>query len=505
MIRGVLGIDVGTTAVKATWLDEHGRYRSAGSDEYPLYTRFPGWAEEDPADWLTGVEQAVHRLLAELGPEARVDGVGVCGMVPAVVLLDRNQHPLRFSIQQNDARTAAELDLVRARLDDEEVYARTGSRINQQHVLPKLLWLRTHEPDVVREATTVMGSYDYVRGWLTGQWGVEENWAVESGLYDVRKRTWVPEWLRRFDLRPDLLPSVERPAVVVGGLLAERAERLGLPSGIPVVAGSADHVASALAAGVTAPGDLLLKFGGAGDILFSTDAFRFHPHLYFDLHDVPNQYLINGCMASSGSLVRWYLELIGARAEDLPELDRAAAAVPPGSDGVVVLPYFLGEKTPLFDPTARGIVYGLLLHHRRAHLFRAILESVIYGFRHHVDELEAEQFHVRRVFASNGGARSRLWSQIMADVLGRPVSVHADHPGSALGAAYVAAVGTGLVPDWQVETHLQGAVRVVEPDPEAHRVYDDGYALYRDLYRRLIPTFPQALRISDEGRALQHG
>lgn len=481
----VLGIDIGTTAVKALALDlAHGRWQAVESPPLALHTEHAGWAEVDPSDWQRAVESCLGQLREQLGTFDGIGAVGVCGMVPATVLLDETGTPLRRSIQQNDARTGAEVALISRTLGAERAFERTGSVPNTQQVLPKLLWLRAHQPETLARARRVVGSYDLVRSWLTGDLVVEANWALEGGLWDLHERTWWHEALTTFDIPPSWLGPVSMPWEVVGEVATAWGEELGLRRGTPVVAGSADHVASALAAGIVEPGQTLIKFGGAGDILYASATPLLHPRLYFDLHDLPGRYLLNGCMASSGSLVRWMLERTKHASSELAHLDDEAAGLPPGSGGLVILPYFLGEKTPLFDPAARGIVFGLGLHHGDAHLFRATLESVMYGFRHHLDVLSEAGLPVHEVRATNGGARSRLWRQIAADVLGRPVHAYPHHPGSALGAALVAALGTGLAtdPGKLAVARLDG--RIHEPNPAATARYDELYHVYRSLYER---------------------
>ncbi len=492
-----LGIDIGTTAVKALILDaDKGTFVTATADSHPLRSPYAGWAEEDPADWLRGAVQAVRRLGADT-QLSEVAAIGISGMVPAVVALDEAGHPVRPSIQQNDARTMAELAAIERAWPIDSIFSRAGSALNQQHVLPKLLWLREHEPDRWERVRSVLGSYDYVRGWLTGQYGVERNWAVESGLYDVSQRAWMDDLMAAFQFSGDLLGQPVDPWAVTGQLQPQAATALGLRPSIPVVAGSADHVASALACGVTEPGDTLIKFGGAGDLLYCTDRALFHPSLYFDYHDVPDRYLLNGCMAASGSLVRWLLDRFGATEADTEQLSAAAADIEPGSDGVVVLPYFLGEKTPILDPEARGMIFGLLLHHGNAHLFRAVLESVVYGFRHHIEVLESAGHHVGQVLAGNGGARSPLWRQIAADALGRRLTAFPSHPGSALGVAYLAAQGAGLRPRCSIQSITAAGAVVHTPDPDAARAYDTGYRIYRELYTATRHLLPLTRSLSD--------
>ncbi|AEW03596.1 Xylulokinase [Sulfobacillus acidophilus DSM 10332] len=482
----VMGIDIGTTAVKALLLDtETGQSVTATSDEYPLYSPNAGWAEADPQHWEQGISEAIARLRQQDAKAvSQCRGIGVCGMVPALVPLDRSHRPLRRSIQQNDARTGRELAQIMADADTEWLYQRTGTVLNQQHIAPKLLWLQRYEPHTWEQLHAIVGSYDYVRGLMTGNWAIEVNWAVESGLFDVHARSWLTDFMNRWSIDSRWFGSVGNPWEPAGTLRPRMAEAWGMPSGIPVVYGSADHVASALAAGVANPGDVLIKFGGAGDILYCTATPQFHRRLYFDLHDLPGRYLLNGCMAASGSLVRWLLSRLKADDRSLPELDRRASAISPGSDGIVVLPYFLGEKTPIFDADARGVIFGLMLHHTDGHLFRAVLESVIFGFRHHLDVLSNSGFPVERIFATNGGAKSELWRQIAADVLQRPILAFPHHPGSAMGAAIVAAQGLGLLPQEPVVDRIDTPRIWHQPNPDNRSVYDRNYSVFRTLYER---------------------
>ncbi len=488
-----IGIDVGTTGLKAVALDPMAGIVAQAHRHHTLRSPRPGWSEEDPAEWWATTCDAVRELVGQLPGNAAAT-VGVTGMVPAMVLLDDTGAVLRPAVLMNDARSAVEVGELRAAVDPDEFFARTGGMPNQQNVEPRWRWLAKHEPRVVERAARLCGSYDYITHLLTGAWSLERNWAVESGLYDIRRHEWIAPWLDRAGIRPEFLPPVRRPSEVVGRVTAGAAAATGLPAGAPVVAGSADHVAAALAAGMTERGDTLLKFGGGGDILYCTDDPTPDRHFYFDDHDVPGLSLINGCMAASGSLVKWFAaELAGGA--PLAALDREAAAVPPGAGGIVVLPYALGEKTPIFDPLARAVFAGVMLHHTRAHLYRAVLESVCYGFQHHLELLAGAGRDIRRVLATDGGSRSDLWMQIAADVTGRRVEVVAGEAGSALGAAFVAGIGAGLFERWDEVTRFAGVRRAFEPDPATAATYRAGYAAYRELYDRLGPLFPALQRI----------
>lgn len=486
----ILGIDIGTTSVKAILISGDGEIVAESARGHDLMSPHPNWAEENALIWWDNTIAVVEEL-AQVRPAEmrRLGGVGVSGMVPAVVLLDSQHHVLRNSIQQNDARAGAQLMAINAELDQEELYARVGSYSNLQHVLPRILWVKQNEADIWSKARTVMGSYDYIVYRLTGVRRVEMNWAVESGLYDIRKGIWIEEHLRLFGVDPGIFPPVVPSASIVGKTVGTSA--FGLPEGVPVVAGSADHVASALAAGLADKGDLLIKFGGAGDILYCTEEIVTCPSLFFDYHVLPGRYLLNGCMASSGSLVKWFTnDILQTRDPQIfRDMDKEAQRLPAASEGLIILPYFLGEKTPLFDPDARGVMFGLTLSHTKAHIFRAILESVIYGFRHHLEVLAMEGLRPKRVIATNGGAKSDFWCQIAADILGVRIRSYPKHPGSALGVAFVAGIGCGVFNDW-AEIHMfLDSWEEYTPDPRNVQIYEHAYKIYRELYTQLSPSF----------------
>ena len=479
----LLGIDIGTTATKAVLLDPRRGLVSEAERPVTLHSDHPGWAEEDVEEWWANLASLVRELVRDEQPAA----IGVSGMVPCVVLLDEGGRPLRRSIQQNDARATAEIAELSRELADADILQRTGSPITQQSVAPTIRWLARHEPDALAAATTIQGSYDAMVSRLTGERSVELNWAVESGLYDLGTRAWAPDVLAAVGLDGALLPPVRHPAEVVGTVTARAAEQTGLRKGTPVIAGSADHVASAFAAGLVREGDLLVKLGGAGDILLTTAKPVTDERLYLDMHLSPGLYLPNGCMASSGSFIRWFQHELAGDAS-LEQLDAEAEASGPGAGGLVALPYMLGEKTPINDPAARGAFIGLSLSSRRGDLFRAVLESIAFGFRHHLDIFAELGLRPRRVRVTNGGARSRLWTQVTADIIGLPLEKLRSHPGSSLGVAFAAGIAVGEFSEWSdIERFVEPGVVI---QPRDHEAYHSGYAQYRALYpllKKLVP------------------
>ena len=492
----VIGLDIGTTSTIGILIRMPSERLALASRPVTLSHRHASWAEEDPTQWWDNVCAIIAELLSESGIKPdEVKAVGVSGMVPAVVLLDADGELLRPSIQQSDGRCAQEVDSLRREFDEAEFTQRTGNGINQQLVAAKLRWIARHEPQIFERIGTVFGSYDYINFCLTGSRNVEQNWALEAGFVDLATGHIAKDLVAAGDVSLDQVPPFAHSSAVVGEVTLKAAMATGLQPGTPVVAGLADHVGSAWAAGVQAPGDVLIKLGGACDILLASKEARPDPRLFLDYHPMKGLYMPNGCMACSGSLLNWFASQFGGAAQDRPgasnyqKLDDWAASIPAGSDGVRTLPFFLGEKTPIHDPLARGTFTGLGLHHGPGHLWRSLLEGVAFGIRHHLEVFAEIGMPAARVMASDGGSASAVWLQIIADVLDRPVQRLSGHPGSCLGAAWMAALGCGLSTNWQGAQAFVSLGARVEPDPRNRSVYDLAYGDYRELYCALKPLF----------------
>lgn len=498
----VIGLDIGTTSTVGLLIRLPDQQLAIAERPVTLSHRHAGWAEEDPNEWWENVCSLVPDLLKAGGISAAdVKAVGVSGMVPAVVLIDSNGALLRSSIQQSDGRCGFEVEELRSEHDESAFTRRSGNGINQQLVAAKLRWLERHEPEVFGRIDTVFGSYDYINWRLTGARRIEQNWALEAGVIDLTSGRVDEALVAIAHILPQHLPTLAKSHEIVGTVSRDAAAATGLSPGTPVVAGLADHVASAWAAGVQGPGDLLVKLGGACDVLLSSEQARPDQRVFLDYHARPGLFMPNGCMACSGSLLNWFATGFGAAADVQPglgqghrlqRLDAWAAGVPAGSDGVLALPYFLGEKTPIHDPRARGTFTGLSLQHGPQHLWRSLLEAVAFSVRHHIEVFGELGLPATRVLASDGGASSRLWLQIIADVLGRPIQPLTGHPGSCLGAAWMAAMGCGLADDWDGLGAFVRKARPLEPTLTNGPAYDEAYAGYRQLYNVLRPFFHRA-------------
>jgi len=492
----LLGIDVGTTGTKVTLFDPDRGVLASSSKPSPLFSDEPGWSEADTSLWWENICKIVPAVAAAAGIKpSEITGVACTGMVPAVIFLDENGKVLRRAILQNDARAVEEINELSRELEAEgfDALSRTGSALTQQSVAPTWRWLIRHEPEVARRTAAMVGSYDWAAIALGAEVHVESNWALESGLYEltgdragvVTTAAGMPE---------SICPRILRPGQVAGSVSNTAASATSLSQGVPIYVGGADHVLAAYAAGLNAPGDWLVKLGGAGDILVVTDTPVIDWRWYLDAHPRPGLWLPNGCMATSGSLLRWIQHLVGS--PSLAELDAEAEAALPVS--MLCLPYFLGEKSPLHDPDLRGALVGLHLGQGRGEVFRAAMEAVGFGFKNHVEAFSEVGIVLRSARVSNGGSGSHVWKQIIADVLGVELTPLVDHGGASLGAALVAGVGSEALKDWGAVSRYVVLGEVITPRKENVEVYEDAYEMYLELQRTLTPL---AHRLARGGRS----
>ena len=471
-----IGLDIGTTGVKGVALEIDRGLLAQASRANRLASAQPGWAEASTSQWLENVLSILQELSAALGPDApRVAAIATTGMVPAVVVVDREGRALRPAILQNDARASREVTEMADELATFDVLKLTGSPVTQQSVAPTARWLQRVEPEIWADAHALVGSYDWLLQALGAAPHLERNWALESGLFTVAGERFEPA-VAGADLE-ERLPPVVRSGEVVGSLTPGIAARCGLPADVALVAGGADHVLSAYGAGLYDPGDWLIKLGGAGDVLAVSGSPVVDARFYLDEHPVEGLWLPNGCMATSGSLVRWVQGVLGE--DDLLALD-AAAAGRTAAD-VLCLPYFVGEKSPINDPDLRGMFAGLHLGHDRYDLYRSALEGIAFGFRHNAEVLRSAGLPLSRATVTNGGSTSLFWKRIHASVLGTPLRTVQNHPGASLGAAVAAAIGVGRLQDWGEIGRFVIEGPTVDPESDLVERYSEAYGLWRDL------------------------
>jgi xylulokinase len=471
-VRAAIGLDVGTTAVKALAVDETGTVLSRAEAGYPLSTPRPGWAEQDPADWWRATEQA----LAALGVRD-VAGIGLSGQMHGLVALDAADRVIRPAILWNDGRTAAECEEIEQRIGLAELIARTGNRPLPGFTAPKLLWLRRHEPESYGRIARIVLPKDYVRLRLCGEHAIDVADASGTLLLDVARRRWSDTVLDALELDAAWLPRLLESPEASGATAA----------GVPVAAGAGDQAAGALGVGVDRPGPLSLALGTSGVVFAALPAFaadeRARVHAF--CHAVPGGWHAMGVMLSAGGSLRW-LRDVAAPGAGFEQLIGEAERWVPGAEGLTFLPYLAGERTPHADPGARGSFTGISLRHDRGALVRAVLEGVAYGLRDSLDLLRELGTEPERARVSGGGARSELWLRIIASALELPLERPVVEEGAAYGAALLGGVAGDVWPD--VQAAVEACVRVrgeVEPDPALAAAYAEGRAAFRALYPSL--------------------
>lgn len=470
----LVGIDVGTSAVKGLAIDEHGGVLARAKASYPLSTPRPGWAEQDPELWW----EATSSVLAELGRRAgRPEGIGVSGQMHGLVALDRSDRVLRPAILWNDQRTARECAEIERAVGLERLIALTGNRALPGFTAPKLLWLRRHEPDTYAAIAEVMLPKDYVRLRLCGAHCTEVSDASGTLLLDVAARRWSDQVLQALELPASWLPPV-----------LESVEEAGhTADGVPVAAGAGDQAAGALGVGVDRPGPLSVVLGTSGVVFCALPAFAADPQarLHAFCHAVPATWHVMGVMLSAAGSLQW---LRNAAAPDLgyEQLVSEAESWPAGTEGLLFAPYLAGERTPHADPDARGAFVGLSVRHDRGALARAVLEGVAFGLRDSLDLIAALGEWPSRGRVSGGGARSELWLRIVASVLELPLQRVAVDEGAAFGAAILGGTAAGVWRD--VCEGVAATVRAgqtIEPVPSWVELYGEQRERYRALYPAL--------------------
>ena len=449
----IVGVDVGTTAVKAVGIDADGAVLQRREESYALSTPRPGWAEQDPDDWVRATEAALSSLDA--------DAVGFSGQMHGLVALDEHDVPLRPAILWNDQRTAAECAAIERRLGLDRLISLTGNRALTGFTAPKLLWLRTHEPDVYSRIRSILLPKDYVRLKLFGRRAIDVADASGTLLFDVANRRWSEEVLETLELPGEWLPpSYESPEI----------------------AGAGDQAAGALGVGVTGPGPVSVVLGTSGVVFGTLAAYKpdAEARVHVFCHAVPATWHAMGVMLSAAGSLQWLHDAIAPEVS-FDDLLAEAAEWPPGCEGLLFAPYLAGERTPHADPDARGAFVGLSLRHNRGALVRAVLEGVAFGLRDSLELLRelGVQPEVGRI--SGGGARSDLWRAIVASVLDLPLELTAVTEGAAYGAALLAVGGDPR------ETAAR-AVQVrgqTNPDPDWVSEYAQAYNRFGELYPAL--------------------
>lgn len=489
----LLGIDIGTGSTKCVVADPAGTIVHVATRAHGTSMPRPGWFEADAENlWWAEVSSLCREATAAV-PAAEVVGVCVSGLGPALVLTDEQLRPVRSAIFYGiDTRAERQIAELTEEIGESEILRVCGKLLSTQALGPKLLWVQQEEPATWARARHWFSANGFIAARLTGEAALDRHTASQCDpMYDLRAQSWTPWAAGIAGHLP--LPRLVWPTEEVGRVTAEAASATGLRAGTPVVAGTVDAWAEGFSAGARRPGDLMLMYGSTLFFVQVLSDVLTHRMLWTTAGIDRDSITAAAGMSTAGSLVTWLQSVTGEATFD--DLVAEAAEVPPGSDGLLMLPYLAGERTPVFDPRARGVLAGVTLQHTRGHLFRAAYEGIAFGIRQIVDLFE-ELERPRRIIAVGGGTQGGLWTQIVSDVTGRDQSIPTHTIGASYGDALMAAIGTGLVPP---DTNWAGDFTVVRPHPGRRERYDVLYDLYRGLYPATAPSVHalSALQVAD--------
>ena len=493
-----MGIDIGTSACKAVLFDLDGIAVVQASGEYPVYYPQAGYAEQEPDQWWSVVCDTVGGMLHDNGIDpALIAAVGVDGQSWSMIPIDKNGTVLARTPIWFDTRASEECEELREAIGDNEIFAVSGNPLTPSYTLPKIKWFQKHAPDLFEKTEKILQSNSYIVFRLTGEITQDRSQGYGLQCFDIRRGDWNASMCERMNIPVSILPPVYDCHQIVGTVTAKAAEQIGLKAGTPVVAGGLDAACGTLGAGVLHPGETQEQGGQAGGMSICMDTCHADKRLILGFHVIPEHWLLQGGTVGGGGVMRWFEAQFGEAGRmkaaqngtnSFFELDKEAEQIPAGSEGVIFLPYMAGERSPIWDVNAKGVYYGLDFSKTRAHLLRASLEGVAYSLRHNLEVAEECGVTVSVLRSMGGAANSRLWTQIKADMTGKPIVVPSSDTATTLGAAILAGVGAGIYKNF--DEAVKRTVRItreVTPDLSKKAVYDEGFERYKRLYEQVRP------------------
>lgn len=491
----VIGCDVGSQGTKALLLSITGELLGESYEAYHMDHPHPLWAEQPVERWSRALTLAIRRLVSETGvPPKNIRALSLATQVDGLVPIDSSGQPLRPAIIWMDRRAGAQCEPARKSLGDEQIFQLTGLNLDAYHVAPKIRWLAEHQPEIYAQAAYFLLPGSYLAYYLTGELAVDFSNASSTLLLDVRTKTWSAPMGEAFNIDLKSLAPLNAATTTLGKLRPDIADKLGLNADTLLMVGCGDEHAACLGAGVTRPGIV-------GDIAGTAEPVcAASPELVFDntrlvethCHADPDLWLLENPGFVSGGNLRWFRDQF-AKGETYAALDSEAARIHPGSEGLTLLPSLMGALAPTWNESARGTFAGFTLAHTRAHFFRALLEGSAHAVRDILTQMQMAGMELNELRVMGGGAKSRLWNQIKADVTGLQVTVPQILETTALGAAFLALVGIGAFATLsEASEHIVKIRERIEPQPSAQSMYADSYARYRQTYFALLPVFEQA-------------
>ena len=483
-----LGIDLGTSCVKVVFLNEQGDITAIGSCDVSLHMPKPGHAQQNPLEWWNAIREAVAQA-KEKCSHAVVSGIGISGQMLGSVLLDEDKKLLDECIIWLDQRADEENDEIQELLGVDKILDVTANYPLVSYWAPKLFWIRRHQPELYAKIRYVLFPKDFIKFKLTGELNIDVTDATGTMLFDTEKRVWDYDLFDCMNIDRNLVPEhVSESTDIVGYVTKEAAEYLGIPEGIPVVAGGGDQMCGAVGLGIVSEGKVGSAIGASGCIFsYSKNCItdREPRALLSYCHSVPGSWCVYGCTLSAGGSFRWLKDVMFPD-YSFDEMTNMAGDAEVGSEGLIFLPYLNGERTPHPNPDARGVFFGLSIRHGRSEIIRSVMEGVTYSLRETIEILREKGILVNEVIASGGGAASKLWRQIQADVFKVKVITTNVKEAPATGAAMLAAVGAGAFTDLEeAAKYVVKRETITEPDPEHMNYYDKYYSIYQSLYPNL--------------------
>lgn len=504
----LLGIDIGTSGTKTVLFDETGRTISSALEEYPLYQPEIGWAEQDPEDWWKASCASIRKVLAKSGVKPEdISGIGLSGQMHGMVLLGADGNVLRRSIIWCDQRTTAECEQITSIIGAKRLIEITANPALVGFTASKIMWVKNNEPAIYEKIKKILLPKDYVRYRLTGEFATEVSDASGMQLMDIPGRCWSDEVLSKLEIDKEWLGDLYESQVVSGYVSQAAAAETGLKAGTPVVGGAGDQAAGAVGNGIVKPGVVSSTIGTSGVVFAYLDKISIDPlgRVQTFCHAVPNTWHVMGVTQAAGFSLKWFRDnlcseemAVAARMDKDPYvlMDQEAEKVRPGSNGLIYLPYLIGERTPHLDADARGVFFGLSTVHRKSDMIRAVMEGVVYSLKDCLSIISDMGVDASEVRASGGGGKSRLWKQMQADIFGIPITTTNSSEGPALGVALLAGVGTGVYKDVAeaCDTAIK-ATDVQQPNAGNTQIYSKFYDLYCQLYRSLKNDFKDLAQI----------
>lgn len=511
MVKYLVGCDIGTSGAKAVLADVEGRIYGSCYVEYPLYSPRAGWFEHDPNDYWEVFKKNIGAVLKQSGVNPKeIAGVSVSACSPCCILVDREGNALKRSPIWMDRRAKEECEFVRSVYDDDRIFQVSANPLDPHSGAIKLLWEKNNNPDLYKKAYKMLNPANFITMKLTGEFVTDYSNASLIGIFfDIVKREWRTDMIERLGMDADKLTRLVPCHEIAGEVTKKAGAECGLAPGTLVMAGTVDCNAAWLGNGSTRPGDASLVMGTAGALGVVHKEPRFTRNLTTIIHTADSQTLYTTLAGTStcGGLLRYLRdtftekesELLKAEGKDIYDaFSEEASTVPAGADGLIVLPYFSGERTPLWNPDARGMVFGLSFSHRRGHWVRAMMEGGIYAIYHCLRIMQENRLPISNpILVSEGGSKSELWRQIASDILNVDLDYMRDAKGAPMGNVINAGVGAGVFGSFDVAKNFIRVDQTHHPDPGLHRVYESYYALYRKLYEDVKNNYEILSRIKN--------